>query len=553
MKRRLLIILAVLMVLAATLVPAALGIYIALRTSETREYERLGIHADAAMLRVELVTSQLRGALLEMQELTAPRCSPAYLASVRAIAFRNRYVQDAGVYDEAGNWVCSSLAGIVPRGSAHLPEPYWQGRNGMSAWFVMPRLLGAAHPMLVLGQAGNYVAIDPLSLVDVIDARDDGIAVFNTDSGKLVTTNSIADASVMTRVYQQGGMVHENNRLYVIRRSPTWPLAVVVSEPKQRLADAWRGSIWGWLAAGLLIGGLLAWLVIRHVMHRLSIEGELEDAVARREITVQYQPIIDLATRRCVGAEALARWRNRGSHVPPDTFIELAERHGLIQPITDLVLDRVVAELGGFLSAHPDCYVSVNVSAVDLTSRRFLDHLARRLDGTGIRPAQIRIEATERGFVDAQAAIPVIQAFRDAGHPVYIDDFGTGYSSLSYLQTLPVDALKIDKSFVDTMGYEAASSSVAPHIIHLAQTLGLDVVAEGVEREEQAVYLLESGAHFAQGWLFSAALPADAFMRFVEAGPGQGAATGRPTGTGKPGKGQDGPPPGVPSSARSQA
>jgi sensor c-di-GMP phosphodiesterase-like protein len=552
MKRRLLIVLAVLLVLAASLVPVALGFHLALRASEAREHDRLGVYADAAMLRVEFVSRQLSEALAEMRQLTLPPCSPEHIASIRAIAFRNRYVQDAGVYDPAGNWLCSSLAGVIARGSVHMAEPAWSGPDGAHAWFLTPHLLGAAHPMLVVGQAGNYVAIDPLSLVDVIDARDDGIAVFNTDTGRLVAANSLADPRLMTRVYQQGGAVGEMGRLYVLRRSQVWPLAVIVSEPRQRLAEVWRGSLWGWLGAGLLIGGGFAYLVIRSAMYRLSTEGELKAAIGRREITVQYQPIIDLATRRCVGAEALARWHHRGAAVSPDIFIALAERHGLIQSITDLVLDRVIVELGEFLRAHPDCYVSINVSAVDLTSRRFLDHLVQRLDGTGIEPAQIRIEATERGFVDAQSAVQVIQGFRDAGHPVYIDDFGTGYSSLSYLQTLPVDVLKIDKSFVDTLGYEAASSSVAPHIIGLAQTLGLEVVAEGVEREEQAVYLYERGARFAQGWLFSPALPAEAFMRFVEAGAA-GAITARQTGTGKPGRAQDGPPPGVPSSARSRA
>jgi sensor c-di-GMP phosphodiesterase-like protein len=552
MKRRFLIILAVLLVLAATLVPAALGIYLALQTSATREHERLGVYADAALLRVEFVSRQLSSALAEMRQLTTSPCSPEHIASVRAIAFRNRYVQDAGAYDSDGNWLCSSLAGVVPHGSVHMAEPDWAGLDGMRAWFLTPYLLGAAHPMLVVGQAGNYVAIDPLSLVDVIDARDDGIAVFNTDTGRLVAANSLADAQAMARIYQRGVVAGDPNRLYVSRRSHDWPLEVIVSEPRQGIAQAWRGGIWGWLGAGLLVGGAFAYLVIRGARYRLSTEGELKAAIKRREITVQYQPIVDLATRRCVGAEALARWHHHGAAVSPDIFIALAERHGLIQPITDLVLERVITELGAFLLSHPDCYVSINLSAADLTSRRFLDHLARRLEGTGIAPAQIRIEATERGFVDAHSAVQVIQAFRDAGHPVYIDDFGTGYSSLSYLQELPIDVLKIDKSFVDTIGYEAASSSVAPHIIGLARTLGLDVVAEGVEREEQAAYLYESGARFAQGWLFSPAIPAETFMQFVEAAPA-GTVTARPTETGKPGKEPDEPRPGVPSSARFRA
>ena len=124
-----------------------------------------------------------------------------------------------------------------------------------------------------------------------------------------------------------------------------------------------------------------------------------------------------------------------------------------------------------------------------------------------MRPEQIRIEATERGFLDAEAAKEVIKAFRDAGHPVYIDDFGTGYSSLSHLQNFHVDALKIDKSFVDTIGQDAASSSVASHIIEMAATLQVQVIAEGIEREEQAAYLHARGAQFGQGGCSRRRLP----------------------------------------------
>ena len=159
--------------------------------------------------------------------------------------------------------------------------------------------------------------------------------------------------------------------------------------------------------------------------------------------------------------------------------------------------------------------MSVNLSAPDLTTRRFLDVLGPAIARQGVRPEQIRIEATERSFLDADAAKEVISAFRDAGHAVYLDDFGTGYSSLSHLQTFRIDGLKIDKSFVDTIGQDAASSSVASHIIDMAATLDVQVIAEGIEREEQAAYLHARGARFGQGWLFSPPLSAAEFIRYA--------------------------------------
>jgi EAL domain-containing protein (putative c-di-GMP-specific phosphodiesterase class I) len=279
-----------------------------------------------------------------------------------------------------------------------------------------------------------------------------------------------------------------------------------------------RALPWTWLLAGVA-GGLTlsAWLGL-FMVRRLSPLGQLSDAVRRHQFIVAYQPIVDLTTRRCIGAEALVRWKHQNRIVRPDHFIPLAEHRGLIQAITDQVFDTILLELGEFLQRYSELYVSINLSAPDLTSRRFLERLTPALVAAKIAPRQIRIEATERCFLDADAAKEVIQAFRDAGHPVYIDDFGTGYSSLSHLQHFQVDALKIDKSFVDTVGQDSASSSVASHIIDMALTLHVQVVAEGIEREEQACYLRTRGAQFGQGWLFSAPLTAPDFIRYVGRG-----------------------------------
>jgi sensor c-di-GMP phosphodiesterase-like protein len=279
-----------------------------------------------------------------------------------------------------------------------------------------------------------------------------------------------------------------------------------------------RALPWTWLLAGVAAGlTLSAWLGL-FMVRRLSPLGQLNDAVRRHQFIVAYQPIVDLTTRRCIGAEALVRWKHQNRIVRPDHFIPLAEHRGLIQAITDQVFDTVLLELGEFLHRYKELYVSINLSAADLTSRRFLERLTPALAAAQIAPQQIRIEATERCFLDADAAKEVIQAFRDAGHPVYIDDFGTGYSSLSHLQNFQVDALKIDKSFIDTVGQDAASSSVASHIIDMALTLHVQVVAEGIEREEQACYLRTRGAQFGQGWLFSAPLSAADFIRYVGRG-----------------------------------
>lgn len=202
--------------------------------------------------------------------------------------------------------------------------------------------------------------------------------------------------------------------------------------------------------------------------------------------------------------------------IRPDLFIPVAEDSDLILPITDQVIACVIADMRAALLADRELHIAINLCASDIETGRVLDVLERALDGTGIEAQQIWLEATERGFINVEAARATIDRARARGHAVAIDDFGTGYSSLSSLQNLPLDALKIDKSFVDTIGTDAATSSVTPHIIDMARTLNMLIVAEGIETQQQADYLRERKVEFGQGWLFAKALPAGEFLAFYE-------------------------------------
>ena len=186
---------------------------------------------------------------------------------------------------------------------------------------------------------------------------------------------------------------------------------------------------------------------------------------------LHYQPIIELDTGICVGAEALVRWqRPDGTQVRPDLFIPLAEEAGMIADVTDLVIENVVRDMRELLVADRSAHIAINLAAEDISSGRALKMISRHMAGSGILPQQIWMEATERGFLDLDRARTMLAAARRAGHSVAIDDFGVGFSSLQYLEQLPLDALKIDKSFIDAIGTESATSPVTPHIIDMARS-----------------------------------------------------------------------------------
>jgi predicted signal transduction protein with EAL and GGDEF domain len=235
---------------------------------------------------------------------------------------------------------------------------------------------------------------------------------------------------------------------------------------------------------------------------KLRLVAELRDAIERREITLLYQPIFTTSDRAAVAVEALARWEHaeRGA-VSPDVFVPLAEESGLISALGLLVLDetcRQLAEWDQLLGPAAPPRANVNVSALQLDDN-LAAQVAAALRRHDLAPSRISVEITESALMkDPECAREVLEQLRDLGVELAIDDFGTGYSSLSYLRHLPVDCLKVDRSFVAELA--DGHAEIASAVIALAHTLNLSTVAEGVETVEQAYELGRLGATFLQGF-----------------------------------------------------
>ncbi len=240
----------------------------------------------------------------------------------------------------------------------------------------------------------------------------------------------------------------------------------------------------------------------------------LRRALSQQEFEVHYQPQIDLASGELVGAEALLRWRDpeRGL-VPPGRFIEVAERTGLIVDIGAWVVDRVCADAARWRKLGlGDVALSVNVSVVQMRRGGFAAVVAEALARHGLDATQLEVELTESVFMDdAEQMRAVLAELKRSGLRISIDDFGTGYSSLAYLRRLDVDRLKVDQTFVRGLTDDADAAAIVSAVIQMAHALSLSVVAEGVEDEPTMTRLREMGCDQAQGFLFDAALPGDAF------------------------------------------
>jgi diguanylate cyclase (GGDEF)-like protein/PAS domain S-box-containing protein len=241
-------------------------------------------------------------------------------------------------------------------------------------------------------------------------------------------------------------------------------------------------------------------------MQLLALESELRRAVDAQKFRLHYQPILDLETGGIVGLEALARWEHseRGL-VSPVEFVSLAEETGLIFGIGEWALRQACSDMKAWLDSMPlDLYLNVNVSAKQFSQPNLVDQVALILSESGLDPRCLKLEITESAIMrDAESAIAMLGRLTQLGARVCIDDFGTGYSSLSYLLRFPADTLKIDRSFVSSLGSGQRNSQIVGTIVSLGASLGMEVVAEGVETELQRRQLQAVGCRFAQGFLFS--------------------------------------------------
>jgi diguanylate cyclase (GGDEF)-like protein len=254
-------------------------------------------------------------------------------------------------------------------------------------------------------------------------------------------------------------------------------------------------------------------------IERIDLENDLRQAIERGELRLHYQPLIDLDTERVVGFEALVRWQHpvRGL-VPPVAFIPLAEETGLILPLGRWVLETACRQARDWRAAtpdEPDLFMSVNLSARQFVQADLVDEVAAILAETGLDPSSLEIEITESVLMDqSEAGIRTLARLRELGVRLVLDDFGTGYSSLSYLKHLPLDTIKIDRTFVAGLA-SVTDRSIVEAVVALARGLRIGVVAEGIETEAQQRILRDIGCDVGQGYLFSRPLPADAATPLV--------------------------------------
>jgi EAL domain-containing protein (putative c-di-GMP-specific phosphodiesterase class I) len=255
-------------------------------------------------------------------------------------------------------------------------------------------------------------------------------------------------------------------------------------------------------------------------VRRLELAGALRRAIDDGELMVYYQPKARLSDGVIIGAEALVRWQHpEYGMLPPDDFISIAERSGLIGSLTHFVVRRAISQCRAWHAKGWDLSVAVNLSVVGLIDFDLPEAIDGMLRVAGLDPSYLTMEITESSIMDTGRTLAAIDRLARLGVQLSIDDFGTGYSSLSYLQKLPVHEVKVDKSFVMSMSSNESDAAIVKSIVDLAHNLDLKVVAEGVEDRESWQRLERLGCDIAQGYYMSRPVPPDAFDEWLAAWP----------------------------------
>ncbi|HEV2700557.1 MAG TPA: EAL domain-containing protein [Steroidobacteraceae bacterium] len=500
--------------LLAIAIPVLLAIYLADRQARQTEMRVVTNYAKDVLHRSEATADQVFAAQAALiAGHSADPCSDSNIAIMRRFDLASSYLQAIG-YVKDGVLLCSSLGRDVK--SVVLGPVDWATPSKVQVRIKVVFPFDPATSYLVTESPEGFAAIinKDLPLDVATNETDASLSAFSTGNGRIMASHGFVDppwvgpnSDTLPRTQAIATFV-DHNYVVAVARSSRYYIGAIAALPVSYMSAQVRATSMILLPVGVIAGLVLAFATVYLGRLQLAMPAVIRTALKRREFFLMYQPIVDLRTRQWVGAEALLRWRRPGGEmVRPDLFIQAAEDAGLIQRITRHVVTLVARDVEDLFTRRPDFHIAINISSDDLHAESTVALLQQLARDTHATAGNLIVEVTERGLVRRDPAHKIVRALRASGIRIAIDDFGTGYSSLAFLESFELDFLKIDKSFVDTMNLDTPTSQVALHIIEMAKSLNLRMVAEGVESEAQAQFLSERGVQFAQGWLFAKAIP----------------------------------------------
>ena len=467
--------------------------------------------AEQELRRAESAVAEAVTALRDADRAGISDCTGAKVARLGDMAARSRFVRRMGLVDAAGYAMCFDPPTAKRRGAVLFDVA--EARQ-VTITLLDPERIPDVVPGTVLvawhtAAGAHLVAELTASVVDV-----DAGAEYLRGSRHLALLIGDADVWASAGVRPTGADVVSQQA-----RSDHFPLTARAEISAAALYELVRP-----LEATLAIGTLAGTTVLIGIAFLIywkptsEVDDEILVALRREEFVPYFQPVMNIDTGRIEGCEMLVRWiRPDGTTVSPGAFMSYCETSGHVFEMTRLLMRTSVAQLGALYARHPELKLSINLFAGHFADRRIIEDVVAIFEGTSIAFDQLVFEVTERyPLRDIVQARKIIAELHALGCRVALDDTGTGHGGLAYIQQLGIDIVKIDKMFIDAMGSDLGASTIVDVLVELANSLGMGVVAEGVENQEQLERLREKGVTSAQGYVFAPALPAKLFIDLAE-------------------------------------
>ncbi len=460
-------------------------------------------------------TVESRKVLARMNASPYAACSDAEINYFSNLVYESQYLKAAGRMRDR-RIECSTSLGRAAQTGIQYKSDIVQ-RDGTFLYRNLEPFQVPHEMVIAVQEDTSFIVYSPYNLKPLIN-NSMQLTITDIDApphhdGHIIGSTGSASSAFLVK----NGQFQDQNLLYGTHCSPDGVICVAAHVPVSQAVEASRIEIGGFVALGELAGTLLGLVCAIVYRRQHDFANQLLRAIRKDALRIVYQPIVDLENEQIVEGEALARWTTEDNEpISPDDFIKVAEEHGFVGQITRLVVRHVLQDFGQTLRERPDFRVNINIAASDLADPEFLPMLENALEEARVPASGLGIEITESFTARQQVAKETILRLREKGHYIHIDDFGTGYSSLAYLHDLSVDAIKIDKAFTKAIGTEAVTVTILPQILTMANTLGLRVVVEGIETEEQARYFAtRDRSIYAQGWLFGRPVAPEAFHRLL--------------------------------------
>jgi sensor c-di-GMP phosphodiesterase-like protein len=485
---------------------------------EQRGREEVDRMAKRSLALAEYRAGLIVRTLTDLSHSGIDNCDPAAIEAMRTAKFWATPIKEFSIVDAAGQTLCSELgASIGPRSVLSI-DPL--SADGSSTVEVVRFGERHRHAMIRIrlaeaGKAGTLAAMAPAELFVPIASMP------ASAGGSAIVSLSTRDGHRLSEGgARRQGESGDRDLFVATVASERNNFVAEASLPRERVLANYSKLH----AAGTVVSGVTALIIVGlafvlPLRRRKDPIAELERAIAAGELVPFFQPLVDIVSGKLRGAEVLLRWRKAdGSLALPAMFVPLLESSGLIIEVTRMLMRRVRDELGPAYGQRPRLKINFNLAAAHFADETIVNDVREIFENSKIRFNQIMLEVTERQPIENLTETRrVIAALQGLGVGIAIDDVGSGHSGLSYMLKLGVDAIKIDKMFVDAIGTDRTSVTIIDTLIELARNLRMEIVAEGVETFEQVVALRDLGVRVAQGYVFAPPLPLSSFLQLIEA------------------------------------